>query len=71
MRFTNGATELQKVFVKPVPLRSHFNSPPFGVYFQESLVFRLHSEIDQIHLGIEAQCGIACLPMGDCHKTDP
>ncbi len=28
-----------------------------GVCFLESLVFRLHSEIDQIHLSIEAQCG--------------
>ena len=27
----------------------------------------LYSEIDQIHLSIEAQCGTACLPMGDCH----
>ena len=30
---------------------------------------RLHSEIDQIHLSIEAQCGTACLPIGDCHRT--
>ncbi len=51
-----------------LPLRSHFNSPPFGVCFRESLVPRLHSEIDQIHLSIEAQCGTACLPMGDCHS---
>ncbi len=29
--------------------------------------FRLHSEINQIHLSIEAQCGTASLPMGDCH----
>ncbi len=28
-----------------------------GVCFRESLVLRLHSEIDQIHLSIEAQCG--------------
>ncbi len=41
--------------------------PPFGVCFRESLVFRLYSEIDQINLSIEAQCGTACLPMGDCH----
>ncbi len=51
------------------PLRSHFNSPPLGICFRESLVCnRLHSEIDQIHLSIEAQCGTACLPMGDCHS---
>ena len=41
-----------------------------GVCFQESLVFRLYSEIDQIHLCIEAQCGTACLPMGDCHNMN-
>ncbi len=28
---------------------------------------RLHSEIDQIHLSIEAQCGTARLPIDDCH----
>ncbi len=28
---------------------------------------RLHSEIDQIHLSIEAQCGTTYLPLGDCH----
>ncbi len=54
-------------FSGPLPLRLHFNSPPFGVCFRESLVFRLHSEIDQIHLSIEAQSDTACLPMGDCH----
>ncbi len=37
--------------------------------FWESLVIRLHSEIDQIHLSIEAQCGTARLPLGDCHIT--
>ena len=42
--------------------------PPFEVCFRESLVFRLHSEIDKIHLSTEAQCGTACLPMGDCHN---
>ncbi len=38
-----------------------------GVCFRESLDFRLYSEIDQINLSIEAQCGTVCLPMGDCH----
>ena len=27
----------------------------------------LHSEIDQIHRSIEAQCVTTLLPMGDCH----
>ena len=44
------------------------NGPPLGVRFRESLVFRLHSEIDQIHLSIEGQCGTAHLPLGDCHR---
>ncbi len=35
--------------------------------FRESLVIRLHSEIDQIHLSIEAQCVTTLLPLGDCH----
>ena len=46
-----------------LPLRSPFNSPPFGVCFRE-----LHAEIDQIHLSIEAQCVTVCLPIGDCHN---
>ncbi len=50
-----------------LPLRSLIDSPPFGVCFRESLVIRLYSEIDKIHLRIEAQCSTACLPMGDCH----
>ncbi len=32
------------------------------------LVIRLHSEIDQIHLSIEAQCVTTLLPLGDCHN---
>ena len=32
------------------------------------MAFRTKSEIDQIHLSIEAQCGTARLPQGDCHK---
>ncbi len=27
-------------------------------------IHKSHSEIDQIHLSIEAQCGTACLPIG-------
>ncbi len=55
------------LFSGPLPLRSLKDSPPFRVCFRESLVIRLHSEIDQIHLSIEAQCGTTCLPLGDCH----
>ena len=51
-------------FSGPLPLRSHYNPPCFRM----SLVYRLHSEIDQIHLSIEAQCGTACSPTGDCHN---
>ncbi len=42
--------------------------PPIGVRFRESLVVRLHSEIDQIHLSIEAQCVTTLLPLGHCHR---
>ncbi len=35
--------------------------------YTTSLVIRLYSEIDHIHLSIEAQCVIALLPLGDCH----
>ena len=43
--------------------------PNKRVHFRESLVIRFYSEIDQIHLSNEAQCVIACLPLGDCHNT--
>ena len=45
-------------------LRSLINGPPIGVRFRESLVVRLYSEIDQIHLSIEAQCVSTLLPTG-------
>ncbi len=35
--------------------------------FRESLVFRLYSEIDHLHLSSEAQCVSHLLPLGDCH----
>ncbi len=35
--------------------------------FPESLVVKLYSEIDLIHLSIEAQCVTTLLPLGDCH----
>ncbi len=41
-------------FSGPLPLRSLINGPPIGIHFRESLVIRLYSESDQIHLGIEA-----------------
>ncbi len=51
------------------PIVSLLNGPPIGVRFRESLVIRLHSEIDQIHLSIEAQCVTTVLPLGDCHTS--
>ncbi len=42
----------------------HFQGSIFG----ESLVVRLYSEIDQIHLSIEAQCVSHHLPLVDCHN---
>ncbi len=43
------------------------NGPLFRVRFGESLVVRLYSEIDHLHLIIEAQCVSHLLPLGDCH----
>ena len=31
------------------------------------IVFGLYSEIDHLHLSIEAQCVSHLLPLGDCH----
>ncbi len=53
----------------PLPLRSLTNGPLFRVRFGESLVVRLYSEIDHLHLSIEVQCVIALLPLGDCNRT--
>ncbi len=50
----------------PLPLRS-LRSTHRGPY---PGVFRLHSEIDQIHLSIEAQCVTTLLPLDDCHTCD-
>ncbi len=45
-------------FSGPLPLRSHHGQVTLrGTCFRESLVIRLYSEIGQIHLSIEAQCG--------------
>ncbi len=54
-------------FAGRLPLYSLTNSPLFRVRFRESLVVRLYSEIDQLHLSIEAQCVSHLLPPGDCH----
>ncbi len=43
-------------FAGPLPLRSLTHGPLLRVHFGESLVFRLYSEIDHIHLSSEAQC---------------
>ncbi len=56
------------LFSGPLPLRSLIDGPPFGVLLRESLVIKLYSEIDQIHLSTEAQCGTTCLPLSDCHR---
>ncbi len=57
-------------FAGPLPLRSLTNGPLFRVRFGESLVVRLYSEIDHIHLSIEAQCVSHLLPPGDCHTLN-
>ncbi len=58
-------------FSGPLPLRSHHGRVTLrGACFRESPVIRLYSEIGQTHLSIEAQCGTACLPMGDCHTNN-
>ena len=45
-----------------------------GLYHVIFSIYRvgkpLHSEIDQIHLGIEAHCVTNLLPLGDCHRYD-
>ncbi len=40
----------------------------FGVHFGESLIVRLYSEIDHIHLSSEAQCVSHLYPQVDCHR---
>ncbi len=55
-------------FAGPLPLRSLLHGPLSRVHFGESLVVRLHSEIDHIHLSSEAQCVSHHLPQVDCHN---
>ncbi len=52
----------------PLPQRSLLLGPLSRVHFGESLVVRLYSEIDQIHLSSEAQCVSHHLPPVDCHN---
>ncbi len=54
-------------FSGPLPLRSLLHGPLSRVHFGESLVVRLYSDIDQIHLSSEAQCVSHHLPPVDCH----
>ncbi len=54
-------------FAGPLPLRSLLHGPLSRVHFGESLVVRLYSGIDHIHLSSEAQCVSHHLPLVDCH----
>ncbi len=54
-------------FAGPLPLRSLLHGPLSRVHFGESLVVRLYSKIDHIHLSSEAQCVSHHLPQVDCH----
>ncbi len=54
-------------FAGPLPLRSLSHGPLSRVHFVESLVVRLYSEIDHIHLSSEAQCVSHHLPQVDFH----
>ena len=38
-------------------------------YSKNAKVLRLYSEIDHLHLSIEAQCVSHLLPPGDCHNN--
>ncbi len=55
-------------FAAPLPLRSLLHGPLSRVHFGESLVVRLYSEIDHMHLSSEAQCVSHHLPQVDCHN---
>ncbi len=54
-------------FSGPLPLHSLSHGPLSRVHFGESLVIRLYSEIDHIHLSSEAQCVSHLYPQVDCH----
>ncbi len=57
-------------FAGPLPLLSLTHGPLLRVHFGESLVYRLYSEIDHIHLSSEAQCVSHHLPLVDCHTNE-
>ncbi len=57
-------------FAGPLPQHSLSHGPLLRINFGESLVVRLYSEIDQIHLSSEAQCVSHHLPQVDCHRLD-
>ncbi len=56
-------------FAGPLPLRSLTNGPLFRVCFRESLVVRLYSEINHLHLSIDVQCVSHLLPLGDTYES--
>ncbi len=57
-------------FCRSAPSTFPVNGPLSRVHFGESLVVRLHSEIDHIHLSSEAQCVSHILPQVDCHRDN-
>ncbi len=54
-------------FAGPLPLRSLLHGPLSRVHLGESLIVRLYSDIDHIHLSSEAQCVSHLYPQVDCH----
>ncbi len=67
-------------FAGPLPLRSLSHGPFSRVHFGESLVVRLYSEIDHIHLSSESQCvshlyprwtATPPIPYPPCHPLCP
>ncbi len=57
-------------FSGPLPPHSLLHGPLSRVHFGESLVIRLYSEIEQIHLSSEAQCVSHHLPLVDCRNCN-
>ncbi len=56
------------VIAGPLPLCSLLHGLLSRVHFGESLVVRLYSEIDHIHLISEAHCVSHLYPQVDCHR---
>ncbi len=60
---------MEGVKTATIPVMSSEVSISLSLTWIEAIeVIRLHSEIDQIHPNIEAQCDTTRLPLGDCHK---